>query len=1119
MDKEIVRFTAVRSFLFAPYSESHHQAMPIAPHHYATDAQSNRKVRPGFRSEGIFYPCSAMVYRCKLCSDDVGYPLLFGFIFVDWGPDMRRFFAIVPFLIQLTAFSQDLIVANFSGPVNLDRYEEFPFEITVQNIGIVSTSKGVYSAAYLSTDDQWDGSDLPIASTLVEALAPGQSLTGTPYRPMIDASPGTYYLIIKTDHLGQISETDETNNLLVIPNFVVNQPDVDFTFTSFSLDKSMYTRTGQVKLSYVLENLGLTNTGGVIEIQFSLSLDDKFDPDDIRLEVASGVLTGPDKLESRKNQFLTLSAPHNGNYYILAKVDHNHFDNERFDETNEDNNFFAVPIVIQPGADLVLSGASATFSSGEVHTTIHLSNDGWAAAEGYSIGWRLSKNPKPVGPFVSCSSNSYTWSPGTGGLHNISIPVHDVAPGTYYAEFKLNYDYVVEETNYANNTYTVSTPIVIESPAPNVKINLISIDPVYDNNDQLKVKLNLTNTGNTVGYTQTYKLTFYDGEFEILFTENASVSIDFDPGATVNKLVNITLPTSLATGTHYVILSCVGTCYTSPSRDLGIEFDVFTRQYSLTGIVQGEDGIPITQGKLFLYQTDDTGNTKSVQTIVPYNGQSFSFLIDTNPHTLYFVPDPVLYPDYVPTVFGKTVALEEGNFFTTSADLDVTLEVLKVNPSETGTGIINGQVTSGNPSGRMRTQPSALLTTIIPVILISSTDEVVGITYTDESGSYEFKDLPRAFYKVMLGFELDDPRLSAPHFVDISSKNMKVDFNLTAEGVVTESSQLFLSQAITFDEFPACQYGYPSIIPDAESDTGLPVEYFSSDNSIAMIENGEIVIKGVGTVTITASQAGNDFYHPAHVDRTLAIDKANQSISLSPLTKMTYSDKPFSVQSLSSSGLAVSLSSSDPDIASVNGDQITIHGAGMVEIIGEQPGNEYYNEAVAVREWLIIEKATQSILFDAIPEQSTEAASFTLSAEASSGLQVSFESSDESVVSINGNVATIHQSGTVTIAARQQGNQNYLSAEEISQPVTIHLVLGIEEQNVVKHVFPNPTTDYVTVQIGKLTNVEVFDSMGRIRNEVTWLDDTIDLTRTEPGVYLMKLVSGDQASVIRIVKK
>ena len=267
-----------------------------------------------------------------------------------------------------------------------------------------------------------------------------------------------------------------------------------------------------------------------------------------------------------------------------------------------------------------------------------------------------------------------------------------------------------------------------------------------------------------------------------MHSQQTNVAINFAAGQTANKAVTLNLSSGLPVGSYQISVSCTSSCYTTPSLVSG-NLSVTPVQYTVAGAVQGEDGQPITKGKLFLYQNDGSGNVRFIQKLVPYMGPNFSFNIDTNPHTLYFVPDPVQYPDYVPTIYGKTLTLQPSNFFEASSNMNVIVEVLKVNSLTAGTGIINGYATTGSSAAKSsQSQPLTLSTSAIPVILIASDGKVAGITYTDQYGFYEFKNLPRGSYQIMLGIELDSPQVMIPFDVDITDKNMTVNLDVSENG-------------------------------------------------------------------------------------------------------------------------------------------------------------------------------------------------------------------------------------------------------------------------------------------------------------------------------------------------
>lgn len=81
------------------------------------------------------------------------------------------------------------------------------------------------------------------------------------------------------------------------------------------------------------------------------------------------------------------------------------------------------------------------------------------------------------------------------------------------------------------------------------------------------------------------------------------------------------------------------------------------------------------------------------------------------------------------------------------------------------------------------------------------------------------------------------------------------------------------TQTITFKALPERSYGDADFSPGATStNTTIPIVYTSSDESVASIVNNNIRIKGNGTTTITAKQAGNANYQAAApVSRTLVV--------------------------------------------------------------------------------------------------------------------------------------------------------------------------------------------------------------------------------------------------------
>ncbi|MFC2087793.1 glycosyl hydrolase, partial [Bacteroidota bacterium] len=89
----------------------------------------------------------------------------------------------------------------------------------------------------------------------------------------------------------------------------------------------------------------------------------------------------------------------------------------------------------------------------------------------------------------------------------------------------------------------------------------------------------------------------------------------------------------------------------------------------------------------------------------------------------------------------------------------------------------------------------------------------------------------------------------------------------------------------------------------------------------------------------------------------------------------------------------------------------------------------------------LIGKIDQTIIFDSLVAQTYSDEDFILNASASSGLPVSFSSSDTTVIAIEEQTAKINGAGTVSITASQDGNTNYHPAAEVKREMTVSKAL------------------------------------------------------------------------------
>jgi len=116
-----------------------------------------------------------------------------------------------------------------------------------------------------------------------------------------------------------------------------------------------------------------------------------------------------------------------------------------------------------------------------------------------------------------------------------------------------------------------------------------------------------------------------------------------------------------------------------------------------------------------------------------------------------------------------------------------------------------------------------------------------------------------------------------------------------------------------------------------------------------------------GTYIVTATVAEDANYNSAMSSgAAFAIAKASQTITFGSLAAKTYGDAPFALTATASSALTVSYASSDPTVAGVAGNLVTILKAGTTVITASQAGNDNYNAATPVPQLLTVNPPADS---------------------------------------------------------------------------------------------------------------------------------------------------------------
>ena len=136
----------------------------------------------------------------------------------------------------------------------------------------------------------------------------------------------------------------------------------------------------------------------------------------------------------------------------------------------------------------------------------------------------------------------------------------------------------------------------------------------------------------------------------------------------------------------------------------------------------------------------------------------------------------------------------------------------------------------------------------------------------------------------------------------------------------------------------------PGMLADSILVTGLPDDIDETNEHL--------------TVSVTATE--NAALAPGTILSLLVSDQ-DQTIHFEPVDQTVYGGTSFDLSASSSSGLIPVFSSDNQGVASIQGNTVTIKGAGTALITASQPGNGYFDPAGEVSQLLVVGKAELSV--------------------------------------------------------------------------------------------------------------------------------------------------------------
>ncbi len=253
----------------------------------------------------------------------------------------------------------DLLVSDASSSANSAAVQQtISVTYTVENQGTAEADADWTDRIYLSSDQNWDGSDLLIASEFISTQTPlatsgSYDITRDVTIPR-NAPLGGQYLLFVTDASTQQTELDDDNNVRAVP-LSVGAPNLLFEGTPTS--PTTATTGESIPVSWTVLNNGTYAAHQDWVDRVYLSSDVTLDGTDFLLRSESAAAKTPLEPGHTYSFGPTVTIPSiavSSSQYLLFIIDAQDVQQE----TTESDNLVAVPIDIG-SPDLIVSSAAA----------------------------------------------------------------------------------------------------------------------------------------------------------------------------------------------------------------------------------------------------------------------------------------------------------------------------------------------------------------------------------------------------------------------------------------------------------------------------------------------------------------------------------------------------------------------------------------------------------------------------------------------------------------------------------------------------------------------------------------------------------------------------------------
>jgi len=315
------------------------------------------------------------------------------------------------------------------------------------------------------------------------------------------------------------------------------------------------------------------------------------------------------------------------------------------------------------------------------------------------------------------------------------------------------------------------------------------------------------------------------------------------------------------------------------------------------------------------------------------------------------------------------------------------------------------------------------------------------------------------------------------------------------------------SQTIVFADLPDELETTDIITLEASASSALEVVF--EVTGPATIDGNTLAFTGAGGVTVTALQAGNNNYEAAvqvsqNITAVAAIAAQDQEILFEVISDKTFGDGPFELVASATSGLTVHFEVIEGPIA-VDGNTLTILGAGTAVIMASQEGNAFFTAAAPVSQSFVVDKLEAAITITGLEQEADGTPRPVTVTTLPEGLSYTVRYNDEPEVPVT--------EGTYAVMVTIE-EANYHGIAEATFILTLSVETGLPDGMMpgIAKAYPNPSTGQIFISIEGDKNdqnktIQLFDLQGRqyLTESFTGQQHSLNLQQLSPGIYLLSV--------------